>query len=151
MMLIIGAYFFGYYLTTTGITNSFVGYLTGLDVNRYIILVIILIGYLILGLFMSQLEILVLTLPLVFPAVVALGFDAVWFGILVVVTVEVGLVTPPVGMNVYIVAGSVPGISAEDGFTGASPFIVAQVVVMALLMIFPVIALLLPGQSSVVG
>ena len=151
IMLIIGAYFFGYYLTTTGITNSFVGYLTAVNINRYVILVIIALGYVLLGLFMSQLEILVLTLPLIYPAIVALGFDPVWFGILVVVTVEVGLVTPPVGMNVYIVAGSVRGISAEDGFKGATPFLGAQVVLLGLLMAFPSIALFLPGSSSAGG
>jgi C4-dicarboxylate transporter DctM subunit len=146
--LLIGAYLFSYFLTTTGLTQGVVSAITGLPVNRYVLLAAIIVIYLVLGLFLSQLEIMVLTLPLVFPIVTRLGFDPIWFGVIVVKTVEIGLVTPPVGMNVYVVAGAAPQVSAADGFRGVAPFLVMEIVVLALLVAFPELALFIPENAG---
>src|SRR3546814_9102477 len=103
-MIIAGAHIFGYFLTLTQTTQSLVGYLSGLDVSRWVILTLILLIYLVLGCFMDQVAILVLTLPMTLPVIQALGFDPVWFGVIIVLTAEIGLVTPPLGLNVFVVA-----------------------------------------------
>src|SRR3546814_14276142 len=112
--LLIGAYLFSYFLTATGTTQGVVTFITQLPVNRYVLLAVIILTYLVLGLFLSQLEIMVLTLPLVFPLIVSLDFDPIWFGVIVIKTVEIGLVSPPVGMNVYVTVGAVRDVSTTD-------------------------------------
>lgn len=148
VVLLIGAYMFSYYLTATGVTHSAVDLVTGLDVNRYVLLAAIIVLYIVLGLFLSQLEIMVLTLPLVFPIVTSLGFDAVWFGVMVVKTVEIGLVTPPVGMNIYVVSSAAPQVTPSDGFKGVAPFLVMEVLLIVLLVAFPEIATFIPNHAG---
>lgn len=148
VVLLLGAYLFSYYLTTTGLTQSAVSAISDLSVNRYVLLLAILGLYIVLGLFLSQLEIMVLTLPLIFPIVTSIGFDPIWFGVLIVKTVEIGLVTPPVGMNVYVVAGAAPQVTAADGFRGVMPFLVMEIIIVALLVAFPEIALFIPENAG---
>ncbi|HMM71079.1 MAG TPA: TRAP transporter large permease subunit, partial [Rhodocyclaceae bacterium] len=104
IMIILGAQFFGYFFTVTQTTQQIVAAIGGLPVDRWVIMGLILLLYLILGCFMDQAAILILTIPIMLPVVKALGFDPVWFGVLVVVTAEVGMVTPPVGLNVFVVS-----------------------------------------------
>lgn len=147
--LLIGAYFFSYFLTSTGVTRSVVRFIVGLDVAPWIVLMTTIALLLVLGMFLSQLEILVLTMPLLFPVMVHIGYDAVWFGIIVVKTVEIGLVSPPVGMNVYIVAGSSRGaVTPAQGFRGSMPFIVTEMILIALFIVFPEIVTFLPKLAS---
>lgn len=148
LTLLIGAFIFSYFITSTGLTQALVAWVAGLGVNRYLILFFIILVLLFLGLFLSQTEIMVLTLPLLFPIIVDSGFDPVWFGIIIVKTVEIGLVTPPVGMNIYVVANSGAGVTAGHGFRGVIPFILVELMVITLLIAFPQIVLFLPYSGS---
>lgn len=145
VVLLIGAYIFSFYLTNTGFTQAFIQWVSGLDVPRVVILGFVILVYLVLGFFMSQLEIMILTLPFVFPLVTKLGYDPIWFGIIVVKTIEIGLVTPPVGMNVFVVASAASGrVSVADGFRGVAPFLVTELLVLGVLIALPEIVLLIP-------
>ena len=138
--IVIGAHIFGYYLTFTRTTVSVVTWIADLDVPRWTILAIFIVMYLLLGCVMDQLAILVLTVPLVFPVIMALDYSPVWFGIIMVKTVEIGLATPPMGMNVFI-GSSVSGISLGEGFRGVGRFVAADLVVLLALAAFPDISL----------
>jgi len=144
VVLLIGAYIFSFYLTNTGVTQFFIEYVAEMNVPRLVILLCVILIYLILGCFMSQLEIMILTLPFVFPLILKLGYDPIWFGIVVVKTIEIGLVTPPVGMNVFVVASTSGKVSASDGFKGVTPFLLMEIAVLALLIMIPDIVLFVP-------
>jgi tripartite ATP-independent transporter DctM subunit len=133
------------FLGYTGLTTAFADWIVHLEMNRYMIIVLILCVYIILGMFMDGIGMLLLTLPVVHPAVVALGFDPVWFGIIVVKMVEVCLVTPPIGLNCFVVNGVRPDIPLEEVFKGIWPFFVADVITVAVLVAFPGIVLWLPN------
>jgi tripartite ATP-independent transporter DctM subunit len=148
VVLLIGAYIFSFYITNTGATQLFIDRVAHLDMPRVVILLGVILLYLVLGCFMSQLEIMILTLPFVFPLVVKLGYDPIWFGIIVVKTIEMGLVTPPVGMNVFVVASASRRVSAADGFKGVTPFLAAETVVLVILILAPDIALLIPRMMG---
>jgi C4-dicarboxylate transporter DctM subunit len=139
--IVIGAHVFGYLLTLTRATESVVGFIEGLPVPPWVVLGTLLVMYLLLGFVMDQLAILVLTIPLVFPVIVDLGYNPVWFGILIVKTVEIGLATPPLGLNVFI-GSSISNIPLGDGFRGVSRFVVADLVLLVLLALIPGIVLL---------
>lgn len=144
MMIILGAKIFGYFLTVTQVPQEILAATASLDVSRWVILTLILFVYVILGCFMDQVAILILTVPVVLPVIKALGFDPVWFGVVVVVVAEVGLVTPPVGLNVFVVR-RYTGRPLEEIFRGVWPHVVAHVVLVALLVAFPQIVLWLPS------
>ncbi|MGY2084126.1 TRAP transporter large permease [Blastococcus sp. SYSU DS0539] len=148
ILLVIGANFTGYFLTVTGVTRAFGDFMLGLDLPAIVVLLIILAMYLVLGCFLSQVEILVLTLPIVMPVILGLGYSAVWFGVIVTKMVEVGLLTPPVGINCFIAAGAVPGKRVGDAFRGASVFLVAEAVVIAVLIAFPDVVTYLPEVAG---
>ena len=120
--------------------------LSGLDLNAYVILAIIMLIYVVLGMFLEGFSMLVLTLPIVIPIVKALGFDLIWFGVLMVIVLELGLISPPVGINVFVVKGLVPDVPLSTVFRGIWPFAVAMVGCVVLLTIFPQIALYLPNS-----
>jgi C4-dicarboxylate transporter DctM subunit len=145
IMIILGAQIFGYFFTLTQTTQTIVATISQLDVNRYVILVLILGLYLALGCFLDTIAILFLTVPIVVPIINALKFDPVWFGILVIVTCEVGLLTPPVGMNCFVVA-RYTGRPLHEVFAGVMPHIWAHLIVIALFIIFPQLILWLPNK-----
>lgn len=147
MTIIIGAHIFSYFLTLTQSTQRIVGFIESLDVSRYFILIIIVIIYLILGFFMDQIAILILTLPLTFPIIISLGFNPVWFGIIITKTVEIGLVTPPLGMNVYVATGAT-GVKPIEGFKGVIWFVIADLIILAILIALPAIVLWLPEMMA---
>jgi C4-dicarboxylate transporter, DctM subunit len=144
LMIIVGAKIFGYFFTMTQATQGIVAFISHLEVNRYVILFLILLLYLALGCILDQIAILILTVPIVLPVIKALGFDPMWFGILVIVLAEVGLVTPPVGLNVYVVARAT-NRPVEDIFRGVAPHVVAHLVLIFLLVAFPALVLWLPA------
>lgn len=136
-MIIFGALVFGYYLTVTRIPQQTITFISQLPVSSFSILLIVLVLYILLGTMMDQLAILVLTLPITYPLfVTGLGFDAIWFGILIAKTIEIGLVTPPIGLNVYIATGAVDA-DLVDGFKGSARFLLADFVVLVILLGFP--------------
>ncbi|WP_085990905.1 TRAP transporter large permease [Oceanobacillus senegalensis] len=144
MTIIIGAHIFSYYLTMTQVTQNIVMMIEGLEVSRYFVLAIIIVIYLILGFFMDQIAILILTLPLTFPIIMTLGFNPVWFGIVVAKTVEIGLVTPPVGMNIFVATGAA-GVRTAEGFKGVKWFVLMDLLILIILLLMPFISLWLPG------
>ena len=147
IMIILGANIFGYFLTITQSTQQVVAAIGALPVDRWVIMALIIVIYLILGCFLDQIAILVLTIPVVLPIVTALGFDPVWFGVLVVVVGEVGMVTPPVGLNAFVVARYAER-PLNEVFIGVWPHVVAHLIVIALFCIFPQLILWLPGMMA---
>ncbi len=143
-LIIVGAFVFGRFTAINQMPQSLVAAVAGLPFGRYGILILLIIVYLLLGTFMDQLAIQVLTLPIVFPLITALGFDPYWFAIVYVKTVEIGLITPPLGLNVYVVAG-VARVPVEEAFAGIRPFFFADLVTLTLLVVFPQITLWLPN------
>lgn len=144
LFIILGAHIFGYFFTLTRVTNDITTWVGALETSRWMILAVILLGYLILGFFMDQIAILILTVPVILPLILQMGYDPVWFGVLVVVTAEVGMVTPPLGMNVFVVARYTRRPLGEL-FRGVAPHVWAHLIVIALLAAFPAITLWLPS------
>jgi tripartite ATP-independent transporter DctM subunit len=143
VLIIVGAQIFAYFFTVTQTTQQIAAAGAALDVNRWVIMAAIVGVYLVLGCFMDQVAILILTVPVALPLVHKLGFDPVWFGVLVIVTAEVGMVTPPVGLNVFVVARYTRRPVAEV-FRGVGPHVLAHLIVIALLCLFPQLVLWLP-------
>jgi tripartite ATP-independent transporter DctM subunit len=144
MLIVIGAYLFGYFLTITQTTQKIVGFMVDLPVGPYGVLALILLAYLILGAVMDELAMILLTVPIVFPVIVHLGFDPVWFGVIVVMAVTLGMVCPPVGMNVFVINSIARDISLVRIYRGTLPFIAADLLRLVLLAAFPALALWLP-------
>lgn len=144
-MILAGAYVFTYFMALSMIPMRLAGWLTGLALSPYIILTIILLGYLVLGCFLDATSMMVLTLPVIFPTILQLGFDPIWFGVISVLMMEAGLITPPLGLNVFVISG-VAGVPIEVVFRGASYFLLAIFAVVVLITIFPQIATVLPAM-----
>jgi C4-dicarboxylate transporter DctM subunit len=142
LTITIGAMVFSHFLALGGFSTLFREWVTAFQVSRHIILICILLMYIPLGMFMDGLAMLLLTLPIVFPIVNNLGFDPIWFGIILTLIVEMALITPPVGMNSYVVHG-VTKVPLEEVFRGIVPFFLMMLVCLALLYAFPQIALVL--------
>ncbi|MGN6311906.1 MAG: TRAP transporter large permease [Xanthobacteraceae bacterium] len=142
--VLIGALCFGYFLTITQTPQHVTEFLTGLGIGRYGVLALILLMYLVLGCLMDAMAMIILTVPIVFPVVTALGFDAIWFGIIIVMTVELGLIHPPVGMNVFVIKSVIKDVSMSTIFAGVLPFVATDLVRLVLLIAFPVLATWLP-------
>jgi tripartite ATP-independent transporter DctM subunit len=142
--IIIGAYVFGYFLALSRIPSNLASWVSDLDVSRYVVLVIILIMYAILGCLMDSLAMILLTVPIFFPVILDLGFDPIWYGVLMVMVMEMGLITPPVGMNIYIVKGLAGDVSMGMVMKGVIPHVIAICVALAIMLAFPDIALTLP-------
>jgi TRAP-type C4-dicarboxylate transport system permease large subunit len=145
-LIIIGAIIFGRFLSVTQVPVNLSLFLSRLDLPPIAILLGILLMYFILGMFLDAVAILAITLPVVFPLIVSIGFDPIWFAIVMIKVTEIGLVTPPVGMNVYVCVSAAEGqVSLPDAFRGIAPFIFCDLIVLSLLLIFPQLALWLPG------
>lgn len=145
LFLVAGATVFSYFLALSTIPAVVSGWIAGLEVSRYIVLAIIIAIYFILGCFLDAVSMMVLTLPVIFPVIVALQFNPIWFGVLAVLMMEAGLITPPVGLNVYTLAGVAKDVPMAEIFKGAAPFLFSIIIVAAMLVIFPQIALYLPN------
>ena len=115
--------------------------------NRFVVLALILLLYLLLGLFLDQIAILILTVPILLPVVISLGFDPVWFGIIIILTAEVGLVTPPMGMNCFVVA-RYTGRPLEEVFAGVFPHVIAHLGLIIVFVVFPGLVLWLPNSMG---
>jgi tripartite ATP-independent transporter DctM subunit len=144
MVILLGASVFGYYFALTQVTQQLVAFVASLEVSRWVILAMVLCGYIVLGSFMDQIAILVLTIPVVVPLMTSLGFDLVWFGVIKIVTAEVGMITPPIGLNCYVVA-RYANRPVGEVFRGTLPHFIAHLIAITILVAFPVISLWLPG------
>lgn len=143
--LIWGVLIFVRFLGFSGLPEAFTSWITKLDMHPMVIMICILLAYAILGMFMDAIGMLLLTLPVVYPAVIALGFDSIWFGIIVVKMAEVCLITPPIGLNCFVVNGVRPDIPLTDVFRGITLFFIADVVTIGVLLAFPGIITWLPN------
>ncbi|WP_347031477.1 TRAP transporter large permease [Brevibacterium paucivorans] len=144
LCIVFAAHIFSHFIVETHTTNAVVTYLSSLQMPPLLVVGIIALGYLVLGFFMDQMAIIALTVPVTLPVVEAFGFDPIWFGILVILLAEVGLITPPLGLNVFVVARAAK-LPVETIFLGAAPFAVAILIVGIILFLFPSITLLLPN------
>ena len=144
-LVLIGAYVFGSFLTITQMPQALASFVNTLDVNRYVILLVILILYAIMGCLMDSLAMVMLTVPIFLPIMTGLGFDTVWYGVIMIMVMEMGLITPPVGMNVYIVAGVAKDVPLQKIFMGVAPMVVGMCVAIFIVCAFPQVALWLPG------
>ncbi|MCK9259819.1 MAG: TRAP transporter large permease [Azoarcus sp.] len=140
----LGAGIFSYFLTLVQVPQLIAGYVTTLELSPLLIIGLFLLVYLPLGMFLDAFSMLVITLPVMFPTVTALGFDPIWFGILAVKMCEIGLITPPVGLNVFVIAGIDRETPLVDIFRGAGWFVVMEIVTTLLIFFFPVIVTSLP-------
>jgi len=143
--ILIGAVLFSYFLAVTRLPFELASLIAGLPVNRYIILGVIIVLYLFISTSVGVLPTIVITVPIFFPVIVALGFHPIWFGIIIVRMCEIGQITPPVGINVYIMKGIVKDIPMSTIFRGIFPFLIADIFHVALLVAVPQISLFLPG------
>ena len=146
--LIWGVLIFVRFLGFSGLPEAFTEWIVQLDMPPMVIMICILLAYAILGMFMDAIGMLLLTLPVVYPAVIALGFDSIWFGIIVVKMAEVCLITPPIGLNCFVVNGVRPDISLGQVFRGIALFFIADVITIAVLLAFPEIVTWLPNLMS---
>lgn len=146
--LIWGVLIFVRFLGFSGLPEAFTEWIVGLDTHPMIIMICILLAYTILGMFMDAIGMLLLTLPVVYPAVIALGFDSIWFGIIVVKMAEVCLITPPIGLNCFVVNGVRPDIPLTSVFRGIALFFFADVITIGLLLAFPEIVTWLPNLMN---
>jgi len=143
-VILIGANIFGYFLTISQIPDQLSGWIAALGLNRYIVMSMLVVVYIILGCFMEGLAIMVLTIPIVFPMVLDMGFDPIWFGIIITLVMEMSLITPPVGINVFIISGVAKDVPMYTIFRGILPFWFAMLACIIVIIIFPQIALFLP-------
>ncbi|WP_102225251.1 TRAP transporter large permease [Acidimangrovimonas sediminis] len=145
-MVVIGADVLNPFLAVTHIPDALGTALTGAGLGPYGTLALIILGYVVLGMFLDSLSMLVVTIPIVFPIIQTLGFDPIWFGVVAVIVVEMGLITPPVGLNVFVVKGVAPEVPMMTIFRGVTPFLMSMIVGLLLIIAFPAIATFIPNS-----
>ena len=144
--VLIGAQIFSNFVNLAGLPESLIGIVTAYEVSPFVVMLMILGIYILLGMVFESLSMLLLTVPIFFPLVISLGFDPVWFGIVVVVVTEISLITPPVGLNVFILKGVVGDVTTGTIFKGVTPFWAFDILRLALIVLVPAIVLFLPNQ-----
>jgi len=144
LVIVAGATVFGHFLAVTRIPFDVGTWVMGLQIHPWAVMSLILLVYLLLGCLMDSLAMIMLTIPIFFPVITSLGFDPIWFGVIIVLVTGMGVITPPVGINVYVVAGVARDVPLHTIFRGAVKLLAAQIVTAALLVLFPQIALWLP-------
>ena len=145
MLVVIGASFLNFTLASAGLGQSLRGFLEGLGLTPLATILVVVLIYIVLGFFIETLSLMVVTIPIIVPLVVAQGYDTVWFGILMIVLIEMALITPPVGLNLYVVQGARKSGSMSEVMIGAVPYVLVMLLMAAALIAFPQIALFLPG------
>ena len=148
MFLMIGGNILAFLLSITSIPQYFTEGIIAMHASKWVVMIFINIILLVMGCLLDPMAIMVIALPIIFPIVTNLGFDPIWFGIIVTINVEMGMITPPVGLNLFILKGSVPGVTLKDVTLGALPFLGLLLIGLILIMVFPGIATWLPGQMG---
>jgi C4-dicarboxylate transporter, DctM subunit len=143
-MILVGALIFANFINYTTMPADLKDFVTQYQIHPMTVMIAICVIYVVLGTAMEELSMILLTVPVFFPLVVGLGFDPVWFGIIIVVVVQIGLISPPVGMNMFVVKSMLPRISTATIFRGVTPFVFAEIALLAILVAFPWISLVLP-------
>ena len=144
-MILIGALMFAEFVNITTMPADLTNFVSRFQLHPIVVVGAIMVIYIILGTAMEELSMILLTLPVFFPIIVKLGLDPIWFGILIVVVVEIGLISPPVGMNLFVLSTRIPEVPTRTVFRGVMPFIAADIVRLAILVAFPAISLYLPS------
>jgi tripartite ATP-independent transporter DctM subunit len=143
--ILTGALMFADFVNYTSMPDDLKNFVTGLNLSPIMVVAAICAIYVVLGTAMEELSMILLTVPVFFPLIVHLGLDPIWFGILIVVVVEIGLISPPVGMNLFVINALLPQVSTRTLFRGVLPFMVADVVRLGILIAFPIVSLWLPS------
>ncbi|MBN2061405.1 MAG: TRAP transporter large permease subunit [Deltaproteobacteria bacterium] len=144
-MIMIGVFIFGVFLARSRLPALLAEFVVGLEMNRYIILVIVIFIYIFMGCVMNIIPMMLLTLPSIYPTIQSLGFDGIWFGVITVIVMEMGLITPPIGLNVFTMSSLAPDIGIFEIFKGVLPFFLGMILCVILVILFPQLALWLPG------
>jgi C4-dicarboxylate transporter, DctM subunit len=145
LMIVAGATVFGHFLAVSTIPNTLSGWVVGLPFPPWGIMLVIMFFFFIGGFFMDALGMILLTIPIFYPVAIAIGYDPIWFGVVIVLVTELGVITPPVGINVYVVNGIARDVPLEVIFKGTFPFVLTLVAYLIIMVIFPQIALFLPS------
>lgn len=146
-IILVGAYLFSRFLALSGLSAMLTEFIVGLAISVWVKFAIIVVSFVVLGCFLESFAMLALTLPLYFPAIVDMGFDPVWFGVISVLMVQIGGITPPFGLTVYVAKGIAgPDVELMDAFRGALPFVILQLCNVVILSLFPMLALFLPTR-----
>ena len=148
MIIVTGAVVFGHFMAVAKIPLMLAAWVVGLPLPPVAIMGVIVLIYLLGGCFMDALALITLTIPIFYPAVLALGFDPIWFGVIIVLVTEIGVITPPVGVNVYVIKGIAEDVPLETIFKGILPFLGALIIAVGILMAFPEIATFLPSLTT---
>lgn len=148
MVIVAGAMVFGHFMAVSKIPLVLADWVSALPLPPMAVMAVIVLIYLMGGCFMDSLAMIMLTVPIFYPAVIALGFNHIWFGVIIVLVVEMGVITTPVGINVYVVKGIADGVPLETVFKGVWPFLLAELVMVAILMLLPQIATFLPSLTT---
>ncbi len=143
--LLIGSMIFSRFINRSGIVEELTSFIQNLSINPYLVIMMMMFIYIILGMILESLSMILLTVPLFFPIVELLGFDLVWFGIMVVVVTEISLITPPVGLNVFVMSSVMPHVTPKQIFRGVTPFWIADIIRLIILLAIPTISLWLPS------
>jgi C4-dicarboxylate transporter DctM subunit len=148
MLIVIGAAFLNFIMAATGLTTALTQTIADLDVSPTTMLLILVVFYLVLGCFMETLSMMITTIPIVAPIMIALGYDPVWVGIVIIILVEAALITPPVGLNLFVVQSLRTSGSMNAVMIGSLPFVVMLLLMVAILAVIPDLALWLPRVFS---
>ena len=144
-LILIGALMFADFVNITSMPRDIVGFVTRWEVSPITVVAVIMVIYVLLGTAMEELSMILLTVPVFFPLIVSMGLDPIWFGVLIVVVVEIGLISPPVGMNLFVLKTLLPQVSTGTVFRGVLPLVTVDCIRLAILIAFPIISLYLPG------
>jgi tripartite ATP-independent transporter DctM subunit len=144
--IVIGADLFGYFMALSQFPMRLAGWFSDMQVAPVVVLWSIIVTYIALGALMDELAMILLTVPIFFPIVKSLGYDPIWFGVIIVVVVQIGLIAPPIGLNVFVIGGMARDVPLTTIYRGVMPFLAMQIVLLVLLTVWPQLALLLPGQ-----
>ena len=145
MLIVFAAIFLNFVLGFMGITQAMLNFIRDMGLTPVQTVLLIIVFYLFLGMFMETLSMMLTTIPVVFPIAMHMGFDPIWFGIMITVLMEAALITPPIGLNVFVLKSVLPDVATGQIFRGVTPFWIADIIRLALIVAIPVIALWLPG------
>jgi tripartite ATP-independent transporter DctM subunit len=148
MAILLAAYFLNFVITSIGLTGQVNSFILGLGLTKIQLLLVVVIFYFILGMFMETLSMMVATVPIIAPIMFKAGYDPVWFGIIIIILMELAMITPPVGINLYVVQGLRKRGKIDDVIIGASPFVITMLLMLVMLSIWPQIALWLPRLAA---
>jgi tripartite ATP-independent transporter DctM subunit len=144
-IIVIGAFLFSYFMALTQLPNTVTAWVQQLGVAPWVVILMMVVFYVVLGCFLDAISMILITVPVFLPLAAAIGYDGIWFGIVVLIAVEIGMITPPVGLNIFVIRGQMPDIALADIYRGIVPFLWAHFALIALLMLFPALALWLPN------